>query len=173
MTYLRGDVVTPLCSATSNLAINIGPLRAMSRVRLVLLLLMLLVMAVVFLVLLVDTVVHFLTEPTAATKQTSFTFLAIAPDTSRTSSLFELALLWRWVLTTHLSTACGIWKSLVSGCFVGVLLVVNKVPSLCKVCAEVLNNGTTQVERYIGPPHTRALCPVKLVLLPMINGGEV
>lgn len=39
--------------------------------------------------------------------------------------------------------------------------------------AEILNNWTAQIERYVRPAHARALRPVELILLPMIDSGEI
>lgn len=145
----------------------------MFRMRLIVLLLLVMT-AVMFLIFLVDTAVHLLAEPTTMAEQTSLAFLSVAAESSRPLfSLFKLTLLRRRVFATLLSTTCGVWEPLVSGCFMGVLLIVDEVPALREMCTEILNDGTAQVKCYVGPSHTRALCPVKLVFFPMINSGEV
>jgi hypothetical protein len=103
--------------------------------------LLLFVVAVVLLIFLVDAVVHFVTESATATEQTSLTFLIAAAESTRSFFPFEFALLSRWwVLATLLSTACRVRKPLVSGCFVRVLLVIDEVPTLREMCAEILDD---------------------------------
>lgn len=140
--------MTPLRRATSDLTVNVGSLRTVLCVRLVVLLLLVMT-TIVFLVLLVEAVVHLLTETTTMAEHTSFTFFAVTAKSSRTFfTLLELALLW-WVLATLLRSTCGIWESEVSGGFVGVLLIINEVPALCEVRAEILDDWTAQAKRYV------------------------
>lgn len=125
--------MTPLGSATGDLTVDIGPLCAVFCMRLVLLLLF--VVTVVFLVFLVHAVVHLLTESTAMAEAT-FALLTVAAETSRCAfAIFKFALLRRWVFTALLSTACSVWEPLISGRLVGVLLVIDEVPPLRKMCA--------------------------------------
>lgn len=106
-TYLSRDIVAPFCRATCDLAINVGSLSAVFRMRLVLLLLFM--MAEVFLIFLVDTVVHLLTEAAATAEQTPLTLLTISAKPSRTLlSLIKLALLRVLVDAALLSTAGGV-----------------------------------------------------------------
>jgi hypothetical protein len=104
---------------------------------------------IVFLVLLVEAVVHLLTETSTMAEHTSFTLFVVTAKPSRTFlTLLKIALLW-WILATLLRPTCGIWESEISGGFMGVLLVVDEVPALCKVRAEILDNRTAQAECYV------------------------
>lgn len=132
------------------------------------------VMAIVLLIFLIDAVVHLLAESAGMTEHASFALFTVTPKPSRTFFSVELTLLLRrGVLAALLRTARSIWEPLISGCFEGILLIVDEVPTLCEVSAEILNDRTTKVECYVGPSHAGALRPVEFVLLPMINSSEV
>lgn len=54
-----------------------------------------------------------------------------------------------------------------------VLLEVNEVPALSKVCSQILDDGSAQRERDISPAHSRVELPVELVVLPVLHILEV
>jgi hypothetical protein len=152
--------MTPLRRAPRDLAVNTAPLRAVFGMRL---------RAVVLLSVLIELADDLLTEvPTTAasmTKQSSFTLFFV----------LETPLLhgrWR-VDAALLGSAAGFRQSRVSRSLLAVLLIVDEVPALREVGAEILYYWTRETQCYVGPAHARALRPVELVVLPVGDVLEV
>jgi hypothetical protein len=162
--------MTPLRRAPRDLAVNTAPLRAVFGMRL---------RAVVLLSVLIELADDLLTEvPTTAasmTKQSSFTLFFATKSTLALFFVLETPLLhgrWR-VDAALLGSAAGFRQSRVSRSLLAVLLVVDEVPALREVGAEILYYWTRETQCYVGPAHARALRPVELVVLPVGDVLEV
>jgi hypothetical protein len=158
--------MAPLRDAASNLALNITSLRPVLSMRLMLAA-ELLPIAMIALANLGD---ELLSEATmvASTEETACPI--VTPKAALAVPFFVKPSLlggWRRIRGGLLRTACGVGQSVVSGGFLAVFLVVDKVPPLRKMSAQVLDHRSGQGERNIRPAHAGALSSVELIVFPV------
>lgn len=128
---------------------------------------------------LIDLVVKLLAQTAAFTvaeqpSLTIFVAVIVAKPTLAFLVLKPTLLDWGWWIdTTLLGTAACVWYSGIPGGLLTVFLIIYEVPALRKMCAEILNNRTSEAQGYVGPSHARAYRSVKFVVLPVRDVCEI
>lgn len=147
--YFCADVVAPLSGTASDLGIHSALLGAVFGVGLVSGAPFVAVLVFKLMILLVDLAKYLLAQAaTARAEQASLTFLAAAK-------------------TTLLITAAGVGQPGITRVLLAVLFIVDEVPALREMRAEILDDWTRKTQSNIRPAHARAHSPVKLVVFPV------
>jgi hypothetical protein len=110
-----------------------------------------------------------------ATENPALSFLSFAIEATLAFLPFELSPLRRWgVIAALLCTRpASVGQRLIPSVFLAVLLTIDEVPALGKVRPKILYDRSGQRQGHVRPTHSRVLCPVKLVVLPVGHVLEI